>query len=230
MLFRVQNETESNQKLRAISVKSMIAELPDLILILISAIISKSLVVWADLLGSFSAELHSVVIFLITRKIRKAAGDSWRFDVARLELIASFICDLIMIAGYLALVISAIYELRDPSALNKDIYFYFAVKAVAILFDLYFYHNHKKLYDSSPSAIYETEKANWKNNLLIDVLVTAITVVSFILLQYDWSRYISPVAAILLSCFFILGSIRRVERRDVPFCFIGERRDGLFLF
>ena len=68
MLFRVQKKTESNQKLRAISVKSMIAELPDLILILISAIISKSQVVWADLLGSFSAELHSVVIFLITRK------------------------------------------------------------------------------------------------------------------------------------------------------------------
>ena len=121
MYFRVENETETNQKLRALSIRSMIAELPDFVLVLISAIVSGSLIVWADLLGSFSAMLHSAVVYLITRKIGRIAGDSWRFDVTRLEVMTSFICDLIMIAGYLALVVSAVCELPSPSAVNSRI-------------------------------------------------------------------------------------------------------------
>ena len=211
MLFRVENETESNKKLREISFKSMLAETPDLAVVLISAIMSNSVIVWVDLIGAFSAELHSTVIFLITRKIGKVADDSWHFDVARLEVMASFICDLIMIVGYITLVISAIPEILHPSVTNKWIVFYFVTKIIAIMFDLYFYYNQKKIYAANPSKVNETETANLKNNLIIDVLLAVVSVISFIFLKHEWSLYISPAATVLLSCFFIVGSGRRIK-------------------
>ena len=211
MLFRVENETESNKRLREISFRSMIAESPNFVIILISAIMTDSLIVWVDLLGSFSAELHSAVIFLITRKIGKFADDTWRFDVARLEVMASFICDLLMIAGYLTLVIGAIPDILHPSVMNRWIAFYFVIKVISVLFDLYFFYNQRKIYVSNPSKVNETETASWKNNLLIDAIICAISVVSFVFLKYKWSWYISPIATILLSLCFIVGSGRRIK-------------------
>lgn len=211
MLFRTENETESNKKLREISFRSMLAEFPNLVVVLISAIMSNSMIVWVDLIGSFSAELHSAVIFLITRKIGKIADDSWHFDVARLEVMASFICDLIMIVGYISLVVGAIPEILDPSVTNKWIVFYFVIKIIAILFDLYFYYNQKKIFVVNPSKVNETETANWKNNLLIDTLIAVISVVSYVFLKYKWSLYISPIATVLLSCCFIIGSGKRIK-------------------
>lgn len=46
---------------------------------------------------------------------------------------------------------------------------------------------------------------------LIDALITAISIVSFLLIRHEWSRYISPVIAILLSYCFIRGSVRRLS-------------------
>ncbi len=211
MLFRTENETESNKKLREISLKSMIAEFPDFIVILISAIMSGSLIVWVDLLGSFSAEMHSVVVFLITRRIGKIADDSWHFDVARLEVMASLICDTIMIIGYLALIAGAVPGMIHPSVVNGWIVFYFIVKIIAVLFDLYFYRNQKKIYAANPSKVNETETVNWKNNLIIDILIGAISIISFVFAEYKWSLYISPAATILLSCCFIIGCGIRIR-------------------
>lgn len=211
MLFRIQNETESNKKLREISFKSMLAELPNFFVVLISAIMTGSLIVWVDLLGSFSAEMHSIVIFLITGKIGKNADDSWQFDVARLEVMASLICDTIMIVGYLTLIVGAVPEILDPSAVNGWIVFYFIIKIIAVLVDLYFFSVQKKIYDASPSKVNETETENWKNNLIVDALIGAISIVSFVFLKYEWSRYMSPIATILLSCCFIVGSVRRIR-------------------
>ena len=211
MLFRTENDTESNKKLRELSFRSMLAEFPNFVVVLISAIMSNSLIVWADLLGSFSAEMQSAVVFLITRKIGKIADDSWHFDVARLEAMASFICDLIMIAGYITLVVGAIPGILHPSVTNKWIVFYFVIKIIAILFDLYFYINQKKIYAANPSKVNETETANWKNNLLIDTLIAVVSVVSFVFLKYEWSLYLSPIATVLLSGCFIIGCGKRIK-------------------
>ncbi len=211
MIFRIENETEPNKRLRRISFRSMLAELPNFVVILILAIMSDSLIVWFDLLGSFSAELHSAFVFLITRKIGKIADDSWHFDIARLEVMTSFICDMTMIIGYLALLAGAAIEIPHPSDTTDWMFLFFLFKIIAVLFDLYFFFSQKKIYDQSPSKVNETETANWKNNLLIDVLIAVISVAVLFSPKYGWSLYISPVATVILSCCFIIGCGRRIK-------------------
>ncbi len=212
MLFQTENETESNKKLREISFKSMLVESLDLIAVLFSAILTHSMIAWFDLAGAFNAELHSAFVFLITRKIGKIGKDPWQFDVARLEVMASFICDLMMTVGYIALVAGAIPEIFDPSAVNKWIVYYFVLKIIAVIFDLYFYYNQRKNYVANPSDVNETETANCRNNLLIDALIAVVSAASFAFPKYEWSLYISPVATVLLSCYFIIGNVRRIKK------------------
>lgn len=211
MIYRIAGETESNQKLCEMSLRSFLALLPNAILILFSAIKSNSLIVWVDAIGTLSAELHSAIVYMITRKIRKSAGGFYSFDVSKMELMASFFSDLIMVVGYIILVGSAVYEIISPLATNQWIVFYLIVKAYDTAVDSYFYINQRKIYKSNPSSVNKTELANWRNNLLLDIIIGGVSIVSFFLVRYRWSWYISPVATIILSMYFIYDSAIRLK-------------------
>ena len=65
MIFRIDKQEKSNEKLKELSLKSLIAELPNLSAIFISALMSNSILIWFDFLGSLSAVLHSAFAFLV---------------------------------------------------------------------------------------------------------------------------------------------------------------------
>ncbi len=211
MLFQVENEIGSNKKLHDISVKSLILEFPNLLLMFISAIIANTMIVWLDVLGSLSAVLHSALIVWITRKIWKITNDAYHYDAERLEEMASLICDILMLLSYLTLIYNAFYDVIYPSSVNQGIVVYLFVKIIDLLFDFYFYHNVKKIYQDHPSKVNESVFLNWRNNLLIDLIIGVISVIVYFMRLYSWSRYISPGATIILSVFFIIESGKRIR-------------------
>jgi len=211
MLFQMENEEDSNKKLREISFKSLITEFPNFILTLVSAILSNSMIVWFDLMGSFSEELHNVIMFLVTRKIRNISSNSYHYDVERLEVMTSFMCDILMFLSYFLLMYSAFTEILNPSATNEWIAFYLAVKSLDLSFDTYYFFSVRKVYKKHRSKVTETEYSNWKNHLLLDLVVVFITVAVFFLRDFSWSWFFSPAATLLLSLSFIWGSCKRIK-------------------
>ncbi len=211
MLFQMQNELDSNKKLREISLKSLITEFPNLVLTLVSAVLSNSMIVWFDVLGSFSVELHNIIMFLVTRKIKNVTNNSYRYDVVRLEIMTSLICDLLMFLSYFLLIYSAFNEILKPEATNEWIVLYLAVKSVDLSLDTYYFLNVRKVYKSRQSKVTETEYSNWKNHLLLDVVVGLISIAVFFLRSYEWSWFLSPAATIVLSFSFIWGSSKRIK-------------------
>ena len=211
MIFRTQSETESNKKLQEVAVRSLVCEVPNCVLVFISAILSASMIIWVDFLGSFSAVLHSLFVFLITQSIEKNEQDSYRFDSMRLETMASLICDVLMIGSYITLLIAAVYKIIHPSRINEAVYLYFVVKITDILFDVYFYRKQKSIYENDSSKINETELAYWKNSFLADTLIGLLSVGTYLLMKYEWSWRINPIVSVLLSVFFVCGSINRIK-------------------
>lgn len=211
MIFQIDNEEVSNKKLHDVSVKSLILELPNLLLMLISAIIAHTMIVWLDVLGSVGAVLHSAIIVWITRKIRKITNDAYQYDSGRLEIMASLICDILMLLSYFTLIYNAFYDILSPSFVNQGIVLYLFVKIFDILFDFYFYHSVKKIYQEHSSKVNESVFLNWRNNLLIDLIIGFISVAVYFMKAYSWSRYISPGATIILSVLFIIESGIRIR-------------------
>lgn len=210
MIFQTENETESNKKLREIACQSLMCEIPNFILVFVSAIMSASMIIWVDFLGSFSAVLHSLFVYIITRRIKGSEEDSYCFDCLRMETMTSFICDLLMIGGYITIVIVSVYKIMHPSGMKEGVCLYFLVKTIDILFDVYFYRKQKRILEKYSSKINETETANWKNNLLIDTLIGVLSVATYLLTKYEWSWRLNPAASLVLSVFFIMGSIKRI--------------------
>lgn len=213
MIFRIENETKSNEKLRDISFKSLVLELPNLILILFSALQSDSLIIWIDVLGSLSAEMHSAIVYWATKSIEKSKGNFYSFDIPRLEVLISLFSDTLMIIGYFILIFTAVYDMFFYTLLaNEWVLFYLVVKGIDTLADFYFYINQKKIYKNNPSSINDTEMANWKNNLIIDIILGVLSIITFVLIKHQWNKYVNSIFSIILSVYFVVGSLKRLKK------------------
>ena len=213
MIFRIEKEVASNKILRDISFKSLVLELPNLVLILFSALQSDSLIIWVDVLGSLNSELHSAIVYFATKNIEKNSGNFYSFDIPRLEILTSLFSDTLMIIGYFILIFTAFYDMFFYTLLaNEWVLFYLVIKGFDTLVDFYFYISQKKIYDNNPSSINETELANWKNNAIIDVILGTLSIITFMLVKHKWNRYINSIASILLSIYFVYGSIIRLTK------------------
>ena len=72
--------------------------------------------------------------------------------------------------------------------------------------------NQKKIYNNNPLRINETEMVNWKNNLIIDIILGMLSIITFMFTKHHWNKYINSILSIILSIYFALGSLKRLVK------------------
>ena len=70
----------------------------------------------------------------------------------------------------------------------------------------------KKIYNNNPLRINETEIVNWKNNLIIDIILGMLSIITFMFTKHHWNKYINSILSIILSIYFALGSLKRLVK------------------
>ena len=76
-----------------LSIAQLLAELPSFVAVLVSAILSRNLLVYVDLLDSSMYLISLVLIVLLSKKLTKDLRYEYNYGVGKIEAIASLLCD-----------------------------------------------------------------------------------------------------------------------------------------
>jgi divalent metal cation (Fe/Co/Zn/Cd) transporter len=200
------------EKQKNLSFVQFLAETPSFIAVLVSAILSKTILVFVDLLDSFGNIIRTAMVTILSKKLSKDLRFEYNYGVGKIEAIASLICDGIVFFGLLSTVGLSVYSIIFPEQPSDLVIAVVGLKVINVSFDTAFFVKQRKILKTHRSAISETNYAAALAALLFDSVTLVSLLVMWLLRNNPIGGYISPIISIFVAIYLMFGCIRRTRR------------------
>ena len=189
----------------------LLAEVPTLIETLLSAIFSRALLLYVDLLDSLGYIIRYALIIILSKKLSKNLQFEYNYGIGKIEAIASLLCDGIVLFGMFLTSCISIYSLFFPSKPSDLLIGVAGFKLYDIIWDFAFFANQRKILKNHHSAMIETNYAAALGALLFDVIAFVSLMAMWLLRNNPIGGYISPVVSMFAVVYLTIGCMKRIR-------------------
>ena len=194
-----------------LSLVQFLLELPAFIVLLVSALMSKTLLVYVDLLDSFSYIFRIGMVMILSKKLTKDLRYEYNYGIGKVEAIAALICDGIIFLGVLLTLCLSVYSIIFPSKPSDLLIFVVGVKVLDVIADILFYAKQRKILKMNDTTIAKTNTAAALGDLLFDSVALFSFLVIWLLRNNPIGGYISPIVSIFVAIYLLIGCSKRTK-------------------
>ena len=194
-----------------LSIAQILAELPSFVAVLVSAILSKNLLVFIDLFDSFMYLISLSLIVILSKKLTKDLRYEYNYGVGKIEAISSLLCDGIAFFGLLIALGLSVREIISPEQPSDFVIAVVGLKVINVVFDTVFYVKQRKITKIHNSAISKANYAEALSALLFDSVALVSLFAMWLLRDNTIGGYISPVVSIFVSIYLMFGYVKRTR-------------------
>ena len=195
-----------------LSIAQILAELPSFVAILVSAILSRNLLVLIDLFDSFMYLVSLSLIVILSKKLTKDLRYEYNYGVGKVEAISSLLCDGIAFFGLLLALGLSIHAIIVPEQPSDLVIAVVGLKVINVSFDVVFFIKQRKITKIHNSAISRANYAEALSSLLFDSVALISLFVAWLLRDNFIGGYISPVVSIFVVIYLMFGYVQRTRQ------------------
>ena len=171
--------------------------LPDLL----AAVLSMSIVLFADAVKCLNEILATFFSYLTIRKMAKGGTGTYDYGMGKFETVTSLITGGVMFVSLLLVFFVAMYRIVNPeSIVHEGAYLGVFLMIVGVCMNTFLWKKNYRVFVRDPSPIMDSQWRLFRTKAISDFSVLLSLVFSLTLSEYAWSYYIDPVAS-----FFIAG-------------------------
>ncbi len=197
------NQEKGYQKQQKLSIVSFIYEIPNVIMVMLSAIVSNSILTWLDFVDSLGKVVSDGLIVVQSRKMSHDLKYEYNYGVGKLEAMTTFFCQSIEIGGLLCVIIISLMEIIHPEKPSDLLIYVVGLKVINILVDGIFVYQQNKIHKENPSTVSESELFADIGEILFDVVTFVSILIAWLLRNHPLTWYISPILSILISIYLL---------------------------
>lgn len=205
------NESGYKQQ-QNLSFVQFLAEVPSFIAVLFSAILSRNLLVFVDLLDSFMYLISLGLTIFLSKKLRKDLRYEYNYGVGKIEAISSLFCDGMAFLGLLVTLGLSVQAIIVPEEPSDFVIAVVGLKVINVGFDTVFFIKQRKITKIHNSAISKANYAEALSSLLFDSVTLVSLFTIWLLRDNHIGSYISPIISILVAFYLMFGYIRRTKQ------------------
>lgn len=194
-----------------LSAVQLLAEAPTFITTLLSALLSKTLFIYVDLLDCLGYMIRHTLVMLLSGKLTKDLRFEYNYGIGKIEAISSLLCDSIVLFGMVLTLGFSVYGIAYPSKPSDLLLGVAGMKLYDIFWDLAFLLKQRKILKLHHSAISETNYAAAFGATLFDVVTFVVLFAMWLLRNNPLGGYISPVSSILVTVYLMFGCVKRIR-------------------
>lgn len=181
-----------------------------------AAILSMSIVLFADAVKCLNEILATFFAYLTLRKMAKGGAGAYDYGMGKFETVISIITGGIMLISLVLVFFVAIYRIAIPeSIVHEGAYLGIFLMILGVSMNTFLWKKNERLYLKEPSPIMDSQWRLFRTKAFSDFAVLLSLIFSLLLSHYAWSFYIDPIAS-----FFIVGVLllsgTRVIRSSLP--------------
>ena len=200
------------EKQQNLSIAQLLAELPNFVAVVVSAILSKNLLVYIDLLDSSMYLISLGLIIFLSRKLRKDLRYEYNYGIGKIEAISSLLCDSMGFLGLLITLGFSVQAIIVPEQPSELVIAVVGLKIINVAFDTAFFVKQRKITKIHNSAISKSNYAEALSALLFDS-VALISLFAMWLLRANFiGGYIAPVVSIFVVIYLMVGYAKRIRQ------------------
>ena len=193
-----------------LSIAQLLAELPSFVAVLGSAILSRNLLVYIDLLDSSMYLVSLGLIIFLSKKLTKDLRYEYNYGVGKIEAVASLLCNGIGFFGLLITLGFSVQEIIIPEQPSDFVIAVVGLKGINVAFDTAFFLKQRKITKMHHSSISESNYAEALSALLFDSVALVSLFAMWLLRDNLIGGYISPVVSIFLAICLMFGYVKRI--------------------
>ena len=195
-----------------LSIAQLLAELPSFVAVLVSAILSRNLLVYVDLLDSSMYLISLVLIVVLSKKLTKDLRYEYNYGVGKIEAIASLLCDGMGCFGLLITLGFSVQAIIFPEQPSDFVIAVVGLKVINVAFDTAFFVKQRKITKIHSSAISNANYAEALSALLFDSVALVSLFVMWLLRANPIGGYIAPIVSIFVVIYLMIGYVKRIRQ------------------
>ena len=200
------------EKQQNLSIAQFLAELPNFVAVVVSAILSRNLLVYIDLLDSSMYLISLGLIIILSRKLRKDLRYEYNYGVGKIEAISSLFCDGMAFLGLLITLGFSVQAIIIPEQPSELVIAVVGLKIINVAFDTAFFVKQHKITKIHNSAISKSNYAEALSALLFDSVALVSLFAMWLLRANPIGGYIAPVVSIFVALYLMCGYIKRTRQ------------------
>ena len=205
------NKTGYKQQ-QNLSIAQILAELPSFVAVLVSAILSRNLLVFIDLFDSFMYLISLSLVVVLSKKLTNDLRYEYNYGVGKVEAISSLLCDGIAFVGLLFALGLSVHEIISPEQPSDLVIAVVGLKVINVGFDIAFYVKQRNITKIHNSSISKANYAEALSALLFDSVALVSLFAMWLLRDNPIGVYISPVVSIFVAIYLMFGYVKRTRQ------------------
>ena len=195
-----------------LSIAQILAEVPSFVAVLVSAILSRNLLVFIDLFDSFMYLISLSLVVVLSKKLTKDLRYEYNYGVGKVEAISSLLCDSIAFVGLLFALGLSVHKIIFPEQPSDLVIAVVGLKVINVSFDIAFFVKQRKITKIHNSAISKANYAEALSALLFDSVALVSLFAMWLLRDNPIGVYISPVVSIFVAIYLMFGYVKRTRQ------------------
>ena len=195
-----------------LSIAQILVEAPSFVALLVSAILSRNLLVVIDLFDSFIYLISLSLIVVLSKKLTKDLRYEYNYGVGKIEAISSLLCNGITFFGLLIALGLSVHEIISPEQPSDLVIAVVGLKVINVSFDIAFFVKQRKITKVHNSAISKANYAEALSALLFDSVAFVSLFAVWLLRDNPIGGYISPVVSIFVVIYLMFGYVKRTRQ------------------
>ena len=195
-----------------LSIAQLLAEAPNFVAVVVSAILSRNLLVYIDLLDSSMYLISLGLIIFLSRKLTKDLRYEYNYGVGKIEAIASLLCDGMGFFGLLITLGFSVQAINIPEQPSDLVIAVVGLKIINVGFDTAFFVKQRKITKIHNSAISKSNYAEALSALLFDSVALVSLFAMWLLRATPIGGYIAPVVSIFVAIYLMVGYVKRIRQ------------------
>ena len=195
-----------------LSIAQLLAELPSFVAVLVSAILSRNLLVYIDLLDSSMYLISLVLIVVLSKKLTKDLRYEYNYGVGKIEAIASLLCDGMGCFGLLITLGFSVQAIIFPEQPSDFVIAVVGLKVINVCVDTAFFVKQRQITMIHSSAISNANYAEALSALLFDSVALVSLFAMWLLRANPIGGYIAPIVSIFVVIYLMIGYVKRIRQ------------------
>ena len=199
------------KKQQKITGLQFLTELPNFVLVLLSAIASHSLILWLDFVDTLGNLLSEAIVTMQSRRMSRDLRYEYNYGIGKIEALTTFFTDAIELGGLLCIAVVSVMQIVSPESPSDLLIYVAALKVVNVLFDLWFLRGQAKIRAVNPSTIAESEYVGNIGALAFDAAALLALLVVWLLRGHRASWYVSPILSLVIALVMMVFCVKHIR-------------------
>ncbi|HUH79541.1 MAG TPA: cation diffusion facilitator family transporter, partial [Methanoregula sp.] len=174
-----------------------------------AAVLSGSIVLFADALKCANEILATFFAYVTIRKMAKGGSGTYDYGMGKMETMTSVITGGVMFISLALVFLVALYRIAVPAEIIREgAYLGVVLMVTGVCTNSWLWLKNYKLNRKEPSPIMDSQWRLFRTKAFSDFSVLAALIATLSFSQYPWSLYIDPLSSFIIAGFLLLSGYR----------------------